>query len=148
MSAIQNPSVAVKKVYPVLLLLIPYSYKTLTRNPAWKDNKTLFETDVKTSVNSANAHYYHANTLFTDHINDDPTPQRDSLFTEAKKEFRRAMQINPYFHYCYYNIGLIWEKLGNPDSAIFYQQKTIDLKPENTMAQYMAKGALGLVYEN
>lgn len=56
------------------------------------------------------------------------------------------MEINPYFHYCYYNIGLIWEKLGNPDSAIYYQQKTLALKPENTMAIYMAKGALGLVY--
>lgn len=135
-----------KLAIPLLLIIIPYSYKTLTRNPAWKDNKTLFTTDVKTSTGSANAHYYFANTMFTDHINDDPSARRDSLFTEAKKEFRRAMEINPYFHYCYYNIGLIWEKLNNPDSAIFYQQKTISLKPENSMAQYMAKGALGLVY--
>jgi len=135
-----------KLAFPLLLLLVPYSYKTITRNPAWKDNKTLFTTDVKTSTGSANAHYYYANTMFTDHINDDPSPKRDSLFTEAKAEFRKAMEINPYFHYCYYNIGLIWEKLGNPDSAIFYQQRTIALKPENTMAQYMAKGALGLVY--
>ncbi|MBI4929406.1 MAG: DUF1736 domain-containing protein [Bacteroidetes bacterium] len=131
---------------PLLLILVPYSYKTLTRNPAWKDNKTLFTTDVKTSTGSANAHYYNANTMFTDHINDEQGPKRDSLFIEAKREFRRAMEINPYFHYCYYNIGLIWEKLGNPDSAIVYQQKTIDLKPDNSMAQYMAKGALGLVY--
>lgn len=142
----QDPKSSVKKLYPLLLLLIPYSYKTVTRNPAWEDNKTLFTTDVKTSTGSANAHYYFANTMFTEHINDDPSPKRDSLFHEAKKEFRVAMGINPYFHYCYYNIGLIWEKLGNPDSAIFYQQKTINLKPDNTMAQYMAKGALGLVY--
>lgn len=135
-----------KLAIPLLLIIISYSYKTLTRNHAWKDNKTLFATDVKTSTHSANAHYYFANTMFTDHINDDPSPKRDSLFTEAKKEFRKAMEINPYFHYCYYNIGLIWEKLGNPDSAIVYQQMTIDLKPDNSMAQYMAKGALGLVY--
>jgi tetratricopeptide (TPR) repeat protein len=135
-----------KLAFPLLLLLVPYSYKTFTRNPAWKDNKALFTADVKTSTGSANAHYYYANTLFTDHINDDPSPKRDSLFTEAKNEFRKGMEINPYFHYCYYNIGLIWEKLGNPDSAIYYQQKTLALKPENTMAIYMAKGALGLVY--
>jgi tetratricopeptide (TPR) repeat protein len=145
-SALQDPATAVKKLSPLLILLVPYSMKTISRNPAWKDNKTLFTTDVKTSTGSANAHYYYANTLFTDHINDDPSPKRDSLFTEAKVEFRRAVSINPYFHYCYYNIGLIWEKLGNPDSAIFYQQKTINLKPDNSMAQYMAKGALGLVY--
>lgn len=130
----------------LLLILIPYSYKTITRNPAWENNKSLFTTDVKTSTNSANAHYYYANTLFGEHINDDPGPKRDSIFAEARKEFRRGLEINPYFHYCYYNIGLIWEKLGYPDSAIVYQQKTIALKPENTMAQYMAKGALGLVY--
>jgi tetratricopeptide (TPR) repeat protein len=126
--------------------LIPYSYKTITRNPDWKDNKSLFTADVKTSSNSANAHYYFANTLFTDHINDEQSPKRDSIFIEARQEFRKAMTINPYFHYCYYNIGLIWEKLGQPDSAIVYQQKTINLKPDNSMAQYMAKGALGLVY--
>ena len=136
----------VRLTLPLLLIIIPYSYKTLTRNPNWKNNKTLFTADVKTSTGSGNAHYYYANTLFTEHMNDEPSPDRDSIFSEAKKEFRIAMQINPYFHYCYYNIGLIWEKLGNPDSAIVYQQKTIDLKPENTMAQYMAKGALGLVY--
>ena len=135
-----------KLAFPILLLLVPYSYKTFTRNPAWKDNKTLFTTDVKTSTHSANAHYYFANTMFTEHLNDDPSPTRDSLFFEARKEFRAAMAINPYFHYCYYNIGLIWEKLGQPDSAIVYQQRTIDLKPDNSMAQYMAKGALGLVY--
>jgi tetratricopeptide (TPR) repeat protein len=135
-----------KLAIPLLLIIAPYTYKTITRNPAWKDNKTLFTADVKTSTGSANAHYYYANTLFTDHLNDDPSPKRDSLFIEAKKEFRKGREINPYFHYCYYNIGLIWEKLGNPDSAIFYHQKTINLKPENSMAQYMAKGALGLVY--
>ena len=67
-------------------------------------------------------------------------------FTEAKKEFTKAMDINPYFHYCYYNIGLIWEKLGQPDSAIVWQTKAVNLQPPNSMAQYMAKGALGLVY--
>ena len=135
-----------KFTFPLLLIIIPYSYKTLIRNPDWKNNEALFTADVKTSAGSANAHYYYANTLFTSHMNDELSPARDSIFTEAKKEFRIAMHINPYFHYCYYNIGLIWEKLSNPDSAIVYQQKTISLKPENTMAQYMAKGALGLVY--
>ncbi|MEK6615368.1 MAG: tetratricopeptide repeat protein [Bacteroidota bacterium] len=135
-----------KLAIPLLLIIVSYSYKTFTRNPAWKDNKILFTTDVKTSVHSANAHYYYANTMFTDHINDEQSPTRDSLFTEAKKEFHKAMEINPYFHYCYYNIGLIWEKLSQPDSAIAWQTKAINLKPENSMAQYMAKGALGLVY--
>jgi tetratricopeptide (TPR) repeat protein len=135
-----------KLLFPVLLLVLPYSYKTISRNPAWKDNKTLFSTDVKTNTGSANLHYYYANTLFTEHMNDEQSAKRDSLFLEAKREFRKAMEINPYFHYCYYNIGLIFEKLGQPDSAIVYQQKVISLKPENTMARNMAKGALGLVY--
>ena len=138
----KNPKLA----FSLLVLLVPYSMKTISRNPAWRDNKSLFTTDVKTSTGSANAHYYYANTMFTDHINDDASRSRDSLFNAAKQEFRTAMGINPYFHYCYYNIGLIWEKLGQPDSAIFYHQKTINLKPDNTMAQYMAKGAMGLVY--
>ncbi|HEY4798015.1 MAG TPA: tetratricopeptide repeat protein [Bacteroidia bacterium] len=145
-SILRNPSSGLIKLSPVLLILIPYSIKTYSRNPVWKNNQTLFAEDVKTSTGSANVHYYYANTLFTDHMNDDPSPQRDSIYREAKKEFTKAKEINPYFHYCYYNIGLIWEKLGQPDSAIVWQTKAINLKPENSMAQYMAKGALGLVY--
>ncbi len=138
----KNPRIT----FPLLLILIPYSFKTITRNNAWRNNKTLFTADVKTSINSANAHYYYANTLFTEHMSDDPSPARDSLYLVAKKEFTRGLEINPYFHYCYYNIGLIWEKLGQPDSAISWHQRTINLQPPNSMAQYMAKGALGLVY--
>jgi len=143
--SIHQPS-SLTKLYPLLLIILPYSYKVIDRNKDWKSNTALFTADVKTSTNSANAHYYYANTVFTEHLNDVQTPKRDSVFMEAKREFKKAIEINPYFHYCYYNIGLIWEKLGVPDSAIVYQQKTINLKPANTMAQYMAKGALGLVY--
>lgn len=144
-SIINHPS-SFLRAYPLFLILIPYSFKTLTRNSDWKNNETLFTADVKTSTNSANAHYYYANTIFTSHMNDEPSPKRDSIFALAEKEFKRAIEINPYFHYCYYNIGLIWEKLGVPDSAIAWHIKVIQLKPENTMAQHMAKGALGLVY--
>ena len=135
-----------KLAFPLLLILILYSYKTLTRNPEWKNNETLFTADVKTSTGSANAHYYFANTMFTERMNDVQTPKRDSLFLEAKKEFKRAMEINPHFHYCYYNTGLIWEKLGQPDSAIAWQKKVLLLKPENQLAQSMAKGDMGLIY--
>lgn len=139
---LQNP----RLLAGVLILVIPYSIKTINRNPAWKDNKALFTTDVKSSTGSANLHYYYANTIFTEHMNDLQTPERDSIFLEAKKEFRKALAINPYFHYCYYNLGLIYEKFNQPDSAIFYHEKVIALKPENTMVKYMAKGAMGLVY--
>lgn len=144
-SVIGRPS-AFLRAYPLFFIVIPYSLKTITRNSDWKNNETLFTADVKTSTNSANAHYYYANTMFTSHMNDAPSPIRDSIFALAKREFTRAIEINPYFHYCYYNIGLIWEKLGVPDSAIAWHTKVIQLKPENIMAQHMAKGALGLVY--
>jgi tetratricopeptide (TPR) repeat protein len=135
-----------KLISVLLLLILPYSYKTITRNRVWKNNYTLFSNDVNTASRSATAHYYYANTLFTEHINDEPSSKRDSLFAEAKKEFMKTLSINPYFHYCYYNIGLIFEKFNQADSAIVWQTKVLKLKPENTMAQYMAKGALGLVY--
>lgn len=141
-----QPNKMFTRMLPLLVILVPYAAKTITRNPDWKNNESLFTADVKTSTGSANAHYYYANTLFTSNIDKDPSPRRDSIFHKAKEEFRIALGINPYFHYCYYNIGMIWEKLGNPDSAIYYHEKTISLKPENPMAQYMAKGALGLVY--
>ncbi|MFH1004859.1 MAG: tetratricopeptide repeat protein [Bacteroidota bacterium] len=141
-----NAILSPKILIPLLVILFSYSAKTISRNSVWKNNATLFKTDVNICPGSANLHYYFANTMFTDHINDDQSFKRDSLFTEAKKEFIKAMNINPLFHYCYYNIGLIYEKLNQPDSAITWLLKTINLKPENTLAQAMAKGELGLVY--
>jgi len=37
----------------LLILALSFSIKTISRSFAWKDNYTLFTTDVKTSTNSA-----------------------------------------------------------------------------------------------
>ncbi|MBL4654730.1 MAG: glycosyltransferase family 39 protein, partial [Bacteroidia bacterium] len=45
------------KVFSLLaILLLAYSFKTVSRNNAWKNNLTLFETDIETSNNSSRAH--------------------------------------------------------------------------------------------
>lgn len=51
-SSLKNaPLIALMMV--TILLAIPYSIKTINRNLAWKDNYTLFSTDIKTGANSA-----------------------------------------------------------------------------------------------
>src|SRR4030095_12239687 len=52
-----------KVLAATLLLILPYSIKTISRNPVWKDNFTLYSNDVKLSPNSTRTHYYLGNYL-------------------------------------------------------------------------------------
>lgn len=62
-------------------------------------------------------------------------------YDEAMSDFRRALQIDPQRPYARYCIGLIHEYTSQPDSAMYYFDKTIELFPDYVMP-YMAKSKM------
>jgi len=141
---ITNP----KSLIPLLAILLPivlaFSYKTYSRNKEWKDNLTIFGADALTVPNSAKIHYYYGNTLLQKGLNDKKLDSlgKATLFRESKLEFEKAIAINPKFHLCYYNMGLVYEQFGQPDSAIHNLKKVLELQPTHILTQ----GTLGGVY--
>ncbi|MCW3104211.1 MAG: bacteriophage receptor-2C outer rane subunit [Bacteroidetes bacterium] len=133
---------------PVLLL---FSVKTYTRNADWKDDPTLFASDVKTVPNSARAHYNYATALMNNMykktdaeaeaqkefglclsidpsyydalINSGSLYSRRKEYAAAIGTYRKALLINSQDHQLYANMGESFYRSQQPDSAIVYLDK-------------------------
>jgi len=128
----------------VLIILVLFSLKTITRNPVWKDDFTLFTTDVKVSVNStkcttsAGGKY-----LEKAQVTSDPA-LKQKYFDESFNYLTKAVSIYP----ANTNGRLL---LGNAlaiarqdyKGAIDEYMKVISIDPYNTNAYQNAIKVLG-----
>jgi protein O-mannosyl-transferase len=98
---------SVQQVRKVVLLVIILSFSAVTfsRNFAWKNDFTLFLTDVKTSSNSAKSNCGAGGVLLDDAIKtDNPVKKREEL-TQAIQYLTKATTIDPTY-------SDVWRKLG------------------------------------
>lgn len=124
------------KLYlPLAVILIPYSIKTITRNPDWKSNETLFAKDVQTVPNSGKAHYYYGNNLYNYYVDSLNSPRRPYLLQEAKRQTLAAVQIAPRFYHAHFNLGMIYIEEKNGDSAIYHFSKVVEIIPPSTIKE-------------
>jgi hypothetical protein len=110
-----------------LLVLTGYGYKTIARNPDWKNDYTLFTRDVRYISNSAltngNAGAQYYNKGYED-LKSSPAPnQADSALFLAYVDtaiiyLDRALKIHPRYVASYINRALCYSTKGNIDSAI------------------------------
>jgi tetratricopeptide (TPR) repeat protein len=125
------------------ILFSVYSYATVKRNPDWKNNMTLFSTDVKKATNSTQAHHLYGNELIIAASKTKDTTEKRNLFTEGMKHLRRSAAINPGYGENYEIMGFAYSELFiNADSAIYYYKKCI-----STSRFAMAYNNLGVLYE-
>ena len=150
----------------VAVILALYSFKTFTRAAVWKDNITLFGTDVKNIPNSSRAQYSYANDLtqmlVKDSIKTNSEQEKtyeiafaglnraleihDGYFepyfalgqlASYKKDYvksiniyKKAMVLNPSYHFLFNNIGNNFFRLGQLDSAMKYLNLAIKMHPD------------------
>jgi hypothetical protein len=135
-----------RKALPALLLFsivfVACSAKTITRNADWSDNMTLFSADIRTVQGSAKMQYYVGNTYWLAYLatksgNPDPT-----LMRRAKDHFYRGYTIYNDFVECTYNLGQVYEEESKADSALFFLNTTLELRPDDTKSL----NVLGKVY--
>lgn len=134
-----------KYVLILAVIILLYSFKTVTRNTAWKDNFTLFSEDIKTGENSAqNQNHYGNQYIYLASIEKDSAKKIEYVNT-AIKALRQSLQVHPTFGESYYLIGLAYQIIiPNTDSAIYYYNKTIETAPGYADGYYH----LGIVYQN
>lgn len=103
-----------QRIAAVLLIVVSvvFSVKTVVRNPVWKDNFTLFSTDVKVSPRSAKVRSALAATL-TDMAEKQKDPVvRRRLIDDAISHLRRAVEIYPGFSSAWFDLGTLLSKEG------------------------------------
>jgi tetratricopeptide (TPR) repeat protein len=107
-----------KPVIALAVILVLFSYTTMARNMTWKDNLTLYMTDVQKVPNSAHMLFYLANHISNEDILEgkpDSTVLR--LRLEAIEYLDRAIKVFPKYADGYQRRGLIYSHLKNMKQA-------------------------------
>ena len=114
-------------VYLTILIAFLFSIKTIARNPAWKSNLILFETDIETSTQSAKLN----NSIGSEYvkIGGNSTDQNEKI-TYIKKGIQyleKAIAIHPHLLNAYLNLGNAEVYMDKPELSINYYYKALAL---------------------
>lgn len=148
----QNSSVAdffkahskVILVSGVLFLL--YGFRTIDRNPVWKNNTTLMESAIVDAPESAYAHYLYANELvknITTRPPSDPV-KLNSIYDKVLAEYLKAVEIYPTYAQFYSEVGATYRKKKNIPEALKYYDLALKYDPHLPQAN----NGKGVIYFN
>lgn len=127
-----------------LVLLSLYSFKTVTRNPVWHDNMTLFSTDVNASPNSCQVRRHYGSELINMGIAAKDPKEKNDYFNKGTGQIKEALRINPRFGDAYFKLGVAYQTVRpNNDSAIFYYTRAIQEAPGYAISY----NNMGILYE-
>jgi protein O-mannosyl-transferase len=133
-----------KFIAPFVIVFVLYSFKTVDRNKAWKDNFTLFSTDIKSGKNSAQNQRHLGNQYIYLASNEKDSLKKIEYATEGIDALKQSLRIYPKFGESYYQIGLAYQIITpNKDSSIYYYNKAIQTAPGYAYSYYN----LGIVYQ-
>ncbi len=129
-----------KKLKPVgigilSILLLGYSYKTISRNTDWKSDFSLYSADLKKNPNSARLNYslglevMKEKALMAQNAQD-----QQRFYKEAEELLLKAVELYPTYSDAYANLGLLKYRTKQfPEAEKFYL-KAIELNPSNAIA--------------
>jgi tetratricopeptide (TPR) repeat protein len=132
-----------------ILILIPYSAKTIVRNKQWRSEYTLYKADMPYLYNSFKGNDLYANEIMKSVNRELAKPVNVLKFVEpqikiAIGHWERAMEILPEASSPYRNLGIIYSRIYKDyDTAIYYFNKTLELEPDDPMTYFN----LGMAYE-
>lgn len=145
---IESPNSLLWKVaVAVIVLLIPFTAKTIDRNKDWESQLSLFSHDIQYLGNSAKANFIYATTLKTDLIermnsgenNGNTTKEVDKII----ELLEQTVKIYPGYFEAWNSLGEMYIMAKNePDKALGYFNRTVKEKPTYAAGWYN----LGYIY--
>ncbi len=94
------------------IISIVFSIKTIARNNAWKNNETLFLTDVKSSPDCARLNLYACEQLIIKANNESDAEKRNMLLDQAIQYGKMSLQIHSEFAYSYLRLSIAYYHKG------------------------------------
>ncbi|OVE82186.1 hypothetical protein BVY03_01455 [bacterium K02(2017)] len=111
----------------LIIILLLFSCKTITRNLDWKNNITLFTTDLKNSPNSSSLHGYYG-TILMNSIPTQKSPiEKQKKIDLALSEFKKAVSIYPKHVQAWHYMGRVYTFKNDYKNAIESFLKSISL---------------------
>ena len=107
-----------------------FSLKTITRNAAWKDNYTIFTTDIETSPNSAKLQTSVGGEMIEHFKNSPNVLEKKTKINEAIGHLQKALEIHPTMKNPYLLMGNGYFYLNEFDKAVGAYNKALQLDPQ------------------
>ncbi|MGQ9846460.1 MAG: tetratricopeptide repeat protein [Bacteroidales bacterium] len=118
-----------------VVLILAYTGKTIARNSDWKNDFTLFTTDVKVSVNGAKSNCSAGGKLIEEAIKPENKAKRNEYLKLALKYLKHSLEIYPNYSDALLLLGnAFFEYNKNLDSTIWAYRKLLTLNPEHNLA--------------
>lgn len=135
----QAPFAYKSKFLAILLIIVPLaSMAIISRNKAWKDNFTLYETDIKTVPNSARAQLF----IGIELLNKYYASKNKNELARAIFSMETACRINPGFYHAFYNLGLAYQANDDHPKAVQAFERVLQIEPKHINSHYY----LGMSY--
>ena len=138
--------ITANKIFLGLVFLVTalYAIRTFTRNYVWKDEMTLFSTDVKSGENCTQNLRHYGTEILRLAVKEKDQAKKIEYANKSIDIFKQALAIHPKFAECLNQIGVVFQEIFFiPDSAIYYYNKAIEASPGLTFPFYN----LGIVYQ-
>jgi tetratricopeptide (TPR) repeat protein len=141
----------------VILIVLPLSWATISRNSIWRSEFDLWADCVKKSPNKGRPHYNLGDFYYTRgkmdeakgefelalkldpkmapaHFNLGIIDYNKGQFVEAVRRFKKAISINPKYAKAYVSLGEVYYRNGRDDEATAEFERALKIEPSNTTA--------------
>lgn len=112
-----------------ILVLLLYGSKTISRNAVWKNDYTLFTTDVRVSQGSAKAQNAAGGAMITKANSLTNEDEKKSLYQDAMIHLKKAIEIHPQYKNAYLLLGNGYYYLKDYDASIATYLKVLTIDP-------------------
>ncbi len=102
----------------IIIILLLYSAKTISRNTDWKNNYTLLKKDVQTSPNSSRLRYAYGTEILLKRAMVEKDPfKKSGLLDESIAQLEKGVAILSTYAEAFYHLGLAYTEKGDVQNA-------------------------------
>ena len=113
------------------IVVLAFSVKTISRNFVWKDNFTLFTTDIKTSKNSVKLLNAAGAETSIQAAKLTVEAARNKKLQESLAYLNKAVTLHPTYKNAYLQLGNVSNYLKEYDKSIQYYQQVLKFDPND-----------------
>ena len=123
------------KLSLLILILAGYSFKTISRNRIWKNDYTLFTTDVNTSSNSAKCNLSAGEMYFEEAKTTSNEIEKQKLFNRAEDYINKSLVLYPGYVNGWALLGNVYVEMKNYMKARQCYDNVLKMAPLNNDAR-------------
>ncbi|NNF01898.1 MAG: tetratricopeptide repeat protein [Bacteroidia bacterium] len=117
-----------------VLVSVGFAFKTVSRNPVWESNYSLYVNDIELAPNSTRTNYYLGNLLIKPEMHEGLNEEeRKAKILEGIDYLKRSVSILSTFADAHKAIGVAYYRLKDYPQSMEYYQKALNINPTDAV---------------